>query len=66
MKKKARKLSLHRETVGKLDPSHLRGVVGGTGYTHDYAACGTSCRCRDFVDTFSAECTLECPQTSQG
>lgn len=66
MKKRAKRLSLHRETVRNLDPARLDGVVGGTGYTHDPGACGTTCRCLDFQDTFSAECTFDCPQTSMG
>ena len=64
MKKRQKRLSLHRETVLKLDPSQLQGVVGAN--TYDYGACGTSCRCLDHPDTFSADCTTLCPCTSLG
>ncbi len=66
MKKKSKRLSLHRETLRKLDEAGLQGVVGGTFYTRTGPQCGTSCRCVDYQDTFSADCTVECPATSQG
>jgi hypothetical protein len=62
MKKKSKRLSLHRETLRSLNEQGLRGVAGGQ--TLDYAGCGTSCRCRDDIGTFSADCTIECPTTS--
>ena len=65
MKKKSKRLSLHRETLRNLEEPGLRAAVGGN-FTYDYAQCGTSCRCRDNVDTFSADCTAECPFTSNG
>jgi len=64
MKKRSRRLMLHRETVRILDRNHLREAVGGTGYTHDPGLCRTSCACLDFQDTFSADCTAGCPATS--
>jgi hypothetical protein len=66
MKKRQKKLALYRETVLNLDPSRLQGVAGGTGYTHNENLCGTTCRCLDFPDTFSADCTPGCPATSLG
>ena len=63
MKKRQKRLSLHRETVLTLDPSLLQHVAGAT---YDYGACGTSCRCLDHPDTFSANCTAGCPATSRG
>ena len=66
MKKKTQKLALHRETVRNLDESSLTEAKGGTGWTHDEGQCATSCRCLDFVDTFSSDCTAYCPYTSQG
>lgn len=65
MKKRQKRLSLHRETVLKLDPAELRGIVGG-GDTYNLAGCATSCRCNDHPDTFSANCTAACPFTSKG
>lgn len=64
MKKKSKRLALHRETLRNLEEPGLKGVAGGQ--TYDYAGCGTSCRCRDNIDTFSADCTAECPLTSNG
>ena len=66
MKKKSKRLALHRETVRNLEASGLKGVVGGTGYTHQEDMCRTSCACLDFQDTFSANCTAGCPATSLG
>lgn len=64
MKKRSKRLALHRETLRNLNEQGLKKVAGG--FTYDYAGCGTSCRCRDNVDTFSADCTIECPTTSLG
>jgi hypothetical protein len=66
MKKKNKRLTLHRETVRQLDASGLKEVVGGTGYTHNPDQCRTSCACLDFQDTFSSDCTAGCPATSLG
>jgi len=66
MKKRTKKLALHRETVCKLDDSSLTEVQGGTGWTHDPGQCATTCRCLDFYDTFSGDCTQGCPYTSEG
>jgi hypothetical protein len=62
MKKRGKKLSLHRETVRNLDESRLQGVAGGG--TYDEGQCRTSCRCLDHPDTFSSDCTAHCPLTS--
>lgn len=66
MKKKTKKLALHRETVRNLDDSGLKDVQGGTGWTHGGFGCATTCRCHDFIDTFSGDCTVDCPNTSEG
>ena len=66
MKKKTKRLALHRETVRNLDDSGLKGAVGGTLYTRTGTQCATSCQCVDYTDTFSADCTAGCPATSQG
>jgi hypothetical protein len=66
MKKKNKRLALHRETVRNLDDSGLQKAAGGTLFTRTGAQCGTSCRCIDYPDTFSADCTAECPATSEG
>jgi hypothetical protein len=64
MRKSNKRLTLHRETLRSLDEVRLQGAVGGTGFTHDPGNCRTSCRCLDFMDTFSADCTAGCPATS--
>lgn len=67
MKKHTKRLALHRETLRRLnDESKLRGAVGGSGFTYDPGNCGTTCRCFDHPDTFSATCTAGCPATSNG
>ena len=63
MKKKAKKLRVHRETLRNLGDRPLRQAVGGAP-TLNPGQCQTSCVCRDDPGTFSAECTLECPTTS--
>lgn len=65
MRKKNKRLALHRETLRNLDESNLQAVVGGSN-TYCAEACGTTCRCLDNLDTFSADCTAGCPFTSQG
>jgi formate-dependent nitrite reductase cytochrome c552 subunit len=65
MKKKSKRLALHRETVRNLDDIGLKGVVGGT-WTRTGPQCATSCQCIDYQDTFSADCTADCPTTSLG
>jgi hypothetical protein len=65
MRKKNKRLALHRETVRTLDNAGLQGVVGGT-YTRTGSGCASSCHCPDYVDTFSADCTADCPTTSLG
>ena len=65
MKKRARKLSLNRETLGSLEETRLRGAAGGS-FTYDPGQCGTTCRCLDDPGTFSAGCTATCPTTSLG
>jgi|tagenome__1003787_1003787.scaffolds.fasta_scaffold13892089_2 hypothetical protein len=65
MRKKNKRLALHRETVRNLDNAGLQGVVGGT-YTRTGPQCATSCHCPDQQDTFSADCTVDCPTTSLG
>lgn len=64
MRKRSRKLALSRETLCNLDASRLKKVAGG--FTYDPGACGTTCRCLDHPDTFSAGCTIDCPTTSLG
>ena len=56
MKRKTRKLTLHRETLTHLTRSHLEGVAGGVPYTYD-KSCYLSCRagCSDIG------CTDTCP-----
>jgi hypothetical protein len=56
MKKKTRKLTLHRETLTNLTHPHLEGVAGGVPETHD-KSCLLSCRagCSD------VGCTDTCP-----
>jgi len=66
MKKKSKRLTLHRETVRRLDEAGLHGVVGGTLWTRTGPQCATSCHCVDYQDTFSGDCTVDCPTTSQG
>lgn len=67
MKKRAKRLTLHRETVRNLDESYLPEIRGGTGgWTYNPFQCGTTCRCFDHPDTFSADCTAGCPHTSEG
>ena len=66
MKKRNKRLTLHRETLRSLDEARLQEAVGGTGFTHDPGQCRTSCVCLDFPDTFSADCTAGCPATSMG
>ncbi|HEY2296048.1 MAG TPA: hypothetical protein VGM86_35565 [Thermoanaerobaculia bacterium] len=63
MRKKSKRLALHRETVRHLDEVGLQGVAGGTDYTR---TCGGTCACIDYPDTFSADCTAGCPTTSLG
>jgi len=63
MKKK--KLALHRETVRNLDDTSLTEARGGT-WTHGGGECATTCRCLDFQDTFSGDCSVGCPYTSEG
>lgn len=41
MRKKPRKLTLSRETLSKLDPSHLQQVAGATFVSADYTNCTT-------------------------
>lgn len=64
MKKRVKKLRVHRETVWNLSDSRLQGVLGG--YTMNPGECGTSCGCIDESGTFSATCTAQCPTTSLG
>jgi hypothetical protein len=66
MKKRGKRLSLHRETVRNLVDSRLEGVAGAGNFTLDPGACGTTCRCLDDPGTFSAGCTTDCPFTSHG
>lgn len=65
MKKRSRKLNLSRETLRNLNAAQLKEAAGGL-FTYDPGACGTTCRCLDHPDTFSAACTFECPTTSLG
>jgi hypothetical protein len=65
MKKRSRKLNLSRETLRNLNAAQLKEAAGGS-FTYDPGACGTTCRCLDHPDTFSATCTSGCPATSLG
>lgn len=56
MKKKSRKLTLHRETLAQLVTPHLEGVVGGVPETHD-KSCLLSCR----AGCSAVGCTDTCP-----
>ncbi len=54
MKKRNQKLSLHRETVARLEISPLRRVVGGAGglaadreVLGEVTSCGEECGCPD-------------------
>jgi hypothetical protein len=66
MKKKTKKLALYRETVRNLDDAVLTEAQGGTGWTHGGPECAGTCRCLDFQDTFSGDCSIGCPYTSEG
>lgn len=63
MRKKIRKLRVHRETLRDLEGHPLQQAVGGVP-TLSPGECRTSCVCRDDPGTFSGTCTLECPTTS--
>lgn len=65
MKKRNKRLALHRETLRNLEERGLRRAVGGA-QTYDYAGCATSCLCLDDQGTFSSACTTICPTTSNG
>jgi hypothetical protein len=66
MRKKSKRLALHRETLRNLDEGGLKTAVGGTLWTRTGPGCATSCQCIEYPDTFSADCTAGCPTTSLG
>ncbi len=51
MKRRNQKLSLHRETVARLESLPLRQVVGGVAAARnvvgDMSSCGEECGCTD-------------------
>ena len=49
MKKRSQKLSLHRETVARLESLPLRQVAGGLvrDAVGDMSSCGQECGCTD-------------------
>ena len=53
MKKRVRKLSLHRETLLHLQSNGLRAARGGTGNTNEIM---TGCACTDGCDTGTCGC----------
>lgn len=55
MRKKSRKLSLHRETLRNLQASDLRRVAGGE--TNEIL---TTCACTDTCNTDCGGCTTSC------
>ncbi len=59
MKKRNRKLNLHRETLRQLNGTAIQEVAGGTQGTcatyNTWAICGQQCG--------SANCSLNCPGT---
>jgi hypothetical protein len=57
MRKRTKKLSLHRETLRNLQAGHLRRVAGG-GETFEIL---TTCACTDTCDTnWSCGCSGTC------
>lgn len=56
MKKRGRKLSLHRETVARLERLHLERVAGGLAAARDavgdMTSCGEDCGCPDEFGTY--------------
>lgn len=56
MKKKTRKLTLHRETLASLSKTHMEGVAGGVPETV-VKSCLLSC----FAGCSAVGCTDTCP-----
>jgi hypothetical protein len=63
MKKRSKKLSLHRETLRDLNPDHLTYAVGGNHTEEDTcpATCAGTCTC-SCVSCDTCRCTARtCP-----
>lgn len=53
MKKRAKKLSLNRETLHRLESTRFRHVAGGGGQTFEII---TGCACTDTCNTYCGTC----------